>query len=66
MRAAQGSNLSIQVSSHSQADATHSAKGWLVALDAEFVAQVSEAAEIDEEGNKRVLQDSCLALARYV
>ncbi|KAL8447581.1 hypothetical protein Emag_004311 [Eimeria magna] len=37
---------------------------FFVAMDAEFVAEVTEAAEIDEEGHKHVLQSSSLALAR--
>lgn len=39
-------------------------EGFIVAVDAEFVAEVTEAAEIDEEGHKHVLQSSSLALAR--
>lgn len=66
MRALQEPSAGVQVSGNLKVDASFLAKGWLVALDAEFVAQVSESAEIDEEGNKRVLQDSCLALARCV
>ncbi|KAL8430117.1 hypothetical protein ACSSS7_006137 [Eimeria intestinalis] len=40
------------------------ADAFFVAMDAEFVAEVTEAAEIDEEGHKHVLQSSSLTLAR--
>ena len=39
-------------------------EGYVIAVDAEFVAEVTEAAEIDEEGHKQVLQNSSFALAR--
>lgn len=41
------------------------AEGFLVGIDAEFVAEVTEAAEIDQDGHKQILQSSSLALARY-
>ena len=41
------------------------AEGFLVGIDASFGAEVTEAAEIDQDGHKHVLQSSSLALARY-
>ncbi|CDJ41406.1 hypothetical protein ETH_00034825, partial [Eimeria tenella] len=41
-----------------------SSEGFVVGVDAEFVAEVTEAAEIDQDGRKEILQGSSLALAR--